>query len=665
PLHTLDQLFEMRVSRPIPREHQASSDALRRSAKACNRCRKRRTKCAGEPPYPCKGCRDAGHICVYAESEKRVTVPESYLIDLQNQAHRAINARHGRDGDSDQMEISNQDIELGFASTDNWVLSNSGQYYFMGNSSSTYIANRLNPTTENLDWHMYPHYEDTAWLSRSIRPEFPPLPPFELAKRLYRAQHAYIGTIFSFLSDTAFYQRLERVYSRSPDSNNGEECLIYCQILLVFAFGQMYSINQWVGHEGPPGFQYFKHALTLLPSVFEDGSILFIEVLSYVAYFMQAINRRDTAYVYIGIALRMAVSLGLHREVFDQELDNETRERRRRVWWSTYSMERLLCVTSGHPISIQDEDVDLLPPSPTPGEDPHAALVLTNYTELSRIHGIIGEKIYRKRQKSGPDLSACVQHIMKRLNDWFQQLPDSVQLNPSDLNQAPQREVVSTYLHYYHCINMTARPILLYAIQRQLAANAQCSNAARWEDGFSPEIVHVIETAISAARSSALLLNAAAKYNLVATYGFIDGEQAFSAALLLVMVNIAFPYNETNASAMDMALDVLQTMAEKGNKYIQACHSLLTKIKSSVKTKDSANLASQDGQVQVRNQAEDDNTGTENIIVAGVSHDQPPAFNLDFEGDPGLWAEVLDSIGIDMDRQWVESALLAGQQRRE
>ena len=76
-------------------------------------------------------------------------------------------------------------------------------------------------------------------------------------------------------------------------------------------------------------------------------------------------------------------------------------------------------------------------------------------------------------------------------------------------------------------------------------------------------------------------------------------------------------------------------------------------------------LASQDGQVQARNQAEDDNPGTENVAVAGVSHSQPPAFNLDFDGDPGLWAEVLDSIGIDMDRQWVESALLAGQQRRE
>ena len=126
------------------------------------------------------------------------------------------------------------------------------------------------------------------------------------------------------------------------------------------------------------------------------------------------------------------------------------------------------------------------------------------------------------------------------------------------------------------------------------------------------------------------------------------------------MVNIAFPYKETNASAMEMALDVLQTMAEKGNRYIRACHSLLTKIKSSVKTKDS-NPANNDEQVQVRDQVQGNNMSTESVIVAGLPNDQAQSFNLDFEGDPGLWAEVLDSIDIDMDRQWVESALLRGQ----
>jgi len=127
-LPILNELVKMETSQTVSRNLQAPSDAPKRSAKACNRCRKRRTKCIGEPPYPCKTCRNAGHACVYSETEKRVTVSESYLVELQTQARASINARDDHDRVADVAETSSEDIELGFTSTDNWVLSKSGQY---------------------------------------------------------------------------------------------------------------------------------------------------------------------------------------------------------------------------------------------------------------------------------------------------------------------------------------------------------------------------------------------------------------------------------------------------------------------------------------------------------------------------------------------------------
>ena len=35
------------------------------------------------------------------------------------------------------------------------------------------------------------------------------------------------------------------------------------------------------------------------------------------------------------------------------------------------------------------------------------------------------------------------------------------------------------------------------------------------------------------------------------------------------------------------------------------------------------------------------------------------SWSLAMDDDVGLWTEVLDSIGIDMDRHWVETALRA------
>jgi len=63
-----------------------------------------------------------------------------------------------------------------------------------------------------------------------------------------------------------------------------------------------------------------------------------------------------------------------------------------------------------------------------------------------------------------------------------------------------------------------------------------------------------------------------------ATYGYMDGEHAFSAAIILVMINIAFPYNEKDRAAMNMALEVLNGIAEKGNSNIKSLHRLLLSL---------------------------------------------------------------------------------------
>jgi proline utilization trans-activator len=131
------------------------------------------------------------------------------------------------------------------------------------------------------------------------------------------------------------------------------------------------------------------------------------------------------------------------------------------------------------------------------------------------------------------------------------------------------------------------------------------------------------------------------------------------------MVNIAFPYKEMDASAMDMALGVLQSMAEKGNKYIRACHSLLTKIRATIKWGDLTDVVSDvecHGPAQILYQLHTDNASQSRQMAAGSSNEQGSSFNLEPEGDPGLWTEVLNSIGIDMDRQWIETALLREQQ---
>lgn len=404
------------------------------------------------------------------------------------------------------------------------------------------------------------------------------LPPIEIARQLFAAQYTYIGTIFSFTSPAAFDQLLQEAYQGPPELSDRDACLAHAKVLVILAFGKMYSVNQWIDYNGPPGFDYFTLALEVLPDLHEEGSIPFVETLALVGYFMQNLNRRDAAFLYIGAALRMAVTLGLHQETSNPDLDDSAKEHRRRVWWSVYSLDRIHSVKSGNPITIQDEDVGVALPSKLPGEPDYCpSVVLRHYTKLSQICGEITTSIYRRTPKKGSTLMTAVQKIIKALSQWHRELPDELRFNPARISIS--RESVSTLLHYSQCINMTARPLLFHVVQKRLKAGL-AEKEHDWKDGLTQTTIKVIEMCVSAAKDTINMMTIAAQKNLVATYGYMDSEHAFSAAIVLVMVCVAFPTSPQNMKSMNAALELLRGMSQRGNSHMAARHDLLAHLRA-------------------------------------------------------------------------------------
>lgn len=131
------------------------------------------------------------------------------------------------------------------------------------------------------------------------------------------------------------------------------------------------------------------------------------------------------------------------------------------------------------------------------------------------------------------------------------------------------------------------------------------------------------------------------------------------------MVNMAFPHTAIDASAMDTSLHVLQGMADRGNRYIRACHSLLHKIRESIKSRPpleaQPEMTSQNQRLQQGNgqQLFHLQPAALDPVAANMTDLPDTSWSLAMDDDVGLWTEVLDSIGIDMDRHWVETALRA------
>jgi hypothetical protein len=208
-------------------------------------------------------------------------------------------------------------------------------------------------------------------------------------------------------------------------------------------------------------------------------------------------------------------------------------------------------------------------------------VVLRHYTVISRILGDVTKLIYRRiTPKSGRRLMASMQKIILSLSEWDRALPDELRFHPAKLSIS--RESVSTFSHYYQCINMTARPLLFQVVQKRLGGIKADPTAKErdWREDLSQTTIRVIEMCVSAAQDTIKMMAVAAQRDLVATYGYMDGEHIFSAAIVLVMVCIAFPADEHNTAAMNAGLDLLRGMAERGNSHMGARYELLAHLRN-------------------------------------------------------------------------------------
>lgn len=130
------------------------------------------------------------------------------------------------------------------------------------------------------------------------------------------------------------------------------------------------------------------------------------------------------------------------------------------------------------------------------------------------------------------------------------------------------------------------------------------------------------------------------------------------------MVNAAFPHNETNARSMETALNLLRGMADRGNSYLASRHALLLELQSTLAgSSNAANPAVEAPVTPSSSRLFSPSTNPPTAILTDwpLQEDLPSvpniSFNLDINDDPGLWEGVLDQIDIDMDTDWIESAL--------
>jgi transcriptional regulatory protein GAL4 len=154
--------------------------------------------------------------------------------------------------------------------------------------------------------------------------------------------------VYPFVHEATFRAQYHEIVPRPPQRS--WDMLYYA----ILALGAWSLNNDQVGLED----HLYRRALTLgqHESVFEATNLTSIQALILLSNLSQKKNSPNTGWNLLGLAVRNALSIALHRELPHWNISLLDREIRRRVWWGLYIFDSGASTTFGRSIMLPDQD---------------------------------------------------------------------------------------------------------------------------------------------------------------------------------------------------------------------------------------------------------------------------------------------------------------------
>lgn len=123
-------------------------------------------------------------------------------------------------------------------------------------------------------------------------------------------------------------------------------------ILTILAIGTQYAYLDSPDHktaesntgssfsEDELGASFYREAIRFLPEIIESSSLESVQACLLFAVYSLPIDAVGLGYIYINIAIRLAMQNGMHRKYTGEDMGADIVETRNKVWWTTYVLER-------------------------------------------------------------------------------------------------------------------------------------------------------------------------------------------------------------------------------------------------------------------------------------------------------------------------------------
>lgn len=175
-----------------------------------------------------------------------------------------------------------------------------------------------------------------------------------------------------------FYKQLDRMYDIPAENYTSAENSFLPLFYAVLALGKLFSEGEseldkpnydtavdegyvYLPIDGElsltiDSFRYFRASRQLL-DITDCRDLTSLQAIVFMIQFLQSSAKLSTCYAYIGVALRSALRMGLHRS-FKGSFNPIEAETRKRLFWVIRRMDTYVGAMLGLPRFLEDEDID-------------------------------------------------------------------------------------------------------------------------------------------------------------------------------------------------------------------------------------------------------------------------------------------------------------------
>ncbi|KAI0375162.1 hypothetical protein BV20DRAFT_985517 [Pilatotrama ljubarskyi] len=316
------------------------------------------------------------------------------------------------------------------------------------------------------------------------------LPDSDMQNHLLQLYFTYVHPFFpvihkqDFLYQYNHFTQLRRHPMQRP-----------CKMLLLsmFAIAARYSHrpedhpSQPGSHISRAGQQYAEDAHKLLDRKYQTSRPSTCQALLLLAIREFGMGAMDKGWLYSGMALRMAIDLGMNRNADSWTTDGKTpvftdaeKQIRKHIWWACCICDKLSAVWLGRPITFRANDYS----TPVPGVDemdenepwepypadslgnayvPQPSRLMSTFREMCHLSVIITDimdKIYPVQASSDTPRRVLFEQLENRLNKWLISLPEHLRYSANDKHAAVLPHVLMLHIEYYAAVLLLHRAFL-------------------------------------------------------------------------------------------------------------------------------------------------------------------------------------------------------------